>query len=86
LQTRSRRPVRKVVAGSSAAAIATRLAFVAARQWHVEVPPDVVAAAAGLLVTVAGAVTAYITPPSRADMPVPAPRRRPMKDHGHPIP
>jgi hypothetical protein len=69
-------PTRKVAAGGLAALLATLLTYAAARLWHVDLPPDVAAAAAGLLVTIVGAVAAYAVPPAVEDAPVPAARRR----------
>jgi hypothetical protein len=82
LRQRSARPTRKVMAGGAAGMVGTILVFVAARLWHVDVPPDVAAAVAGLLVTVVGAVVAYAVPPAVEDAPVPA-ARRPRDPIGH---
>jgi hypothetical protein len=72
----SPKPTRKVLAGGTAALVATLISYAAARLWHVALPPDVAAAAAGLLVTIVGALVAYLVPPAVEDAPVPAARRR----------
>jgi hypothetical protein len=76
MRQRSAKPTTKVAAYGITGMIATVLIYLVARYWRIDLPLDVALAAAGILVTAAGGVVAWFVPPSDADAPVPAARRR----------
>jgi hypothetical protein len=76
MKQRSAKPTKKVAAYFVTGLVATALTYLVARLWHIDLPWQEAIAYAGILVTVAGGVVAWLVPPARDDEPVPAARRR----------